>query len=444
MTGAIGDLAGDLIQELGYAGLVVLMAVEHVFPPIPSELVLPLAGFQVARGELSFAGALISATAGSLIGASVLYALARGGGRPLILRLRVVLRVTEENLERAELRFERHSAWVIVLGRMVPGIRSAVSVPPGLLRMPFGRYIVLTLIGSLAWNTLLIGAGQQLGSRWEEVGEFVGPIAQWVLLAIIPLTVVVLLVRYRRRKARSGGPGGAYTRPMLGLPDGVTALLFDLDGVLTQTAKVHEAAWKEMFDDFLRERGDPEFTASDYQRYVDGKPRYDGVRSFLEARGIEHDEALVRTLGDRKNDAVQRKIRDDGVEVYEGSRRYLEAAKEAGLARAVVSSSANAEEVLEVTGLAPLVDARVDGVVATERGLPGKPEPHTFIEGARMLGAEPAQAAVFEDALAGVQAGRAGDFGAVIGVDRVGQADALREHGADRVVQDLDELLDEK
>ncbi len=231
---------------------------------------------------------------------------------------------------------------------------------------------------------------------------------------------------------------------MLGLPDGVTALLFDLDGVLTQTAKVHQAAWKDMFDAYLRERdggGFAEFTKTDYERYVDGMPRYDGVRQFLRSRGIDADEELVRTLGDRKNDAVQKKIREDGVEVYEGSRRYLEAARDAGLRRAVVSSSANAEEVLNVTGLAQLIEARVDGVVATQRNLPGKPKPDTFIEGARMLGVEPAQAAVFEDALAGVEAGRAGNFGAVIGVDRVGQADALAERGADRVVQDLDELL---
>jgi len=231
---------------------------------------------------------------------------------------------------------------------------------------------------------------------------------------------------------------------MLGLPDGVTALLFDLDGVLTDTASVHQKCWKDMFDGFLRERdgdGFQEFTSRDYERYVDGKPRYDGVRSFLEARGIEPEEDLVKTLGDRKNDAVQRAIREDGVKVYEGSRRYLEAARDAGLRRAVVSSSANAEEVLDVTGLAPLIEARVDGAVAKERGLPGKPKPDTFLEGAKMLGAEPAQAAVFEDALAGVQAGRDGEFGAVIGVDRVGQADALAEHGATRVVQDLDELL---
>jgi beta-phosphoglucomutase family hydrolase len=231
---------------------------------------------------------------------------------------------------------------------------------------------------------------------------------------------------------------------MLGLPDGVTALLFDLDGVLTDTASVHQRAWKEMFDGFLRERdgdGFQEFSAQDYERYVDGKPRYDGVASFLQSRGIEPEQELVRTLGDRKNDAVQRKIREEGVKVYEGSRRYLEAARDAGLRRAVVSSSANAEEVLKVTGLAPLIEERVDGVVAKERNLPGKPKPDTFVEGARILGAEPKQAAVFEDALSGVEAGRAGDFGVVIGVDRVGQADALREHGADRVVQDLDELL---
>jgi beta-phosphoglucomutase family hydrolase len=231
---------------------------------------------------------------------------------------------------------------------------------------------------------------------------------------------------------------------MLGLPDGVTALLCDLDGVLTDTASVHQKCWKQMFDDFLRERdreGFQEFTSRDYERYVDGKPRYDGVRSFLEARGIEPEESLVTELGDRKNDAVQRAIREDGVKVYEGSRRYLEAARDAGLRRAVVSSSANAQEVLEVTGLAPLIEARVDGVVAKERGLPGKPKPDTFVEGARMLGAEPAQAAVFEDALAGVEAGKAGDFGAVIGVDRVGQAEALAGRGATRVVQDLDELL---
>ena len=204
-TASIGDLAGDLLQELGYAGLVVLMAVEHVFPPIPSELVLPLAGFEVGRGNLSLVWALVASTAGSLIGASVLYLLARRGGRPLVLRLRRVLRVGEEDLDRAEQRFQRHSAWMVVLGRMVPGVRSLVSLPPGLLRMPFGRYLALTLTGSLVWNTALIVAGQQLGSRWSQVGGVVGPIAQWVVVAIIPLTVLALLLRLRRKAGSASG-----------------------------------------------------------------------------------------------------------------------------------------------------------------------------------------------------------------------------------------------
>ena len=204
-TASIGDLAGDLLQELGYAGLVVLMAVEHVFPPIPSELVLPLAGFDVGRGNLSLVWALVASTAGSLIGASVLYLLARRGGRPLVLRLRRVLRVGEEDLDRAEQRFQRHSAWMVVLGRMVPGVRSLVSLPPGLLRMPFGRYLALTLTGSLVWNTALIVAGQQLGSRWSQVGGVVGPIAQWVVVAIIPLTVLALLLRLRRKVGSASG-----------------------------------------------------------------------------------------------------------------------------------------------------------------------------------------------------------------------------------------------
>ena len=199
MTAAIGDLAGDLVQELGYAGLVVLMAVEHVFPPIPSELVLPLAGFEVGRGTLSLLGTIAASTAGSLIGASLLYAIARRGGRPLVLRLRGVLRVREEDLDRAERRFRRHSAWMVLLGRMVPGIRSLVSLPPGLLRMPFGRYLALTVTGSLVWNTALIVAGQQLGSRWSQVESVVGPVAQWVLVAIIPLTVLAIVVRHRRK-----------------------------------------------------------------------------------------------------------------------------------------------------------------------------------------------------------------------------------------------------
>ena len=243
----------------------------------------------------------------------------------------------------------------------------------------------------------------------------------------------------------------------LGLPDGVTACLFDLDGVITQTAVVHARAWKEMFDGYLRERSEatgepfvPFDIETDYAQYVDGKQRADGTRSFLQSRGIDLPEgdpdddasaATVNGLGNRKNDAVHRRIREDGVEVYDGSVRYLHAARAAGLRTAVVSSSANTQEVLRVTGLEDLFDARVDGAIARERGLPGKPAPDMFLAGAAELGVDAAAAVVFEDALAGVEAGRAGHFALVVGVDRVGQAQALREHGADVVVQDLDELL---
>jgi beta-phosphoglucomutase family hydrolase len=235
---------------------------------------------------------------------------------------------------------------------------------------------------------------------------------------------------------------------VLRLPEGMNALLFDLDGVLTDTASVHGAAWKTMFDEFLRERAEesgepfkPFDPKDDYLRYVDGKPRYDGVRSFLESRGIEPEEGLVRRLGDRKNELVLRLIRDEGVEVYEGSVRFVRAAHDEGLHCAVVSSSANTREVLRVTGIEDLFEAVIDGVVAKRDGLPGKPAPDTFLAGARALHAEAKQAVVFEDALAGVEAGRAGGFGWVVGVDRSGQAEALKSHGADVVVSDLAELL---
>jgi beta-phosphoglucomutase family hydrolase len=230
---------------------------------------------------------------------------------------------------------------------------------------------------------------------------------------------------------------------MLGLPDTIRACLFDLDGVLTQTAKVHAAAWKQMFDEYLHSRPGPfkEFTQDDYEQYVDGKPRLDGVRSFLESRGIQLPDDKVAELGDRKNDLVLRLIHEQGVQTYEGSVRYVEAARDAGLRRAVVSSSANTRDVLRVTGIEDLFEAVVDGVVIEREGLKGKPAPDSFLAGARDLGVEPAQAVVFEDALAGVAAGRAGDFGFVVGVDRVGHAQELREHGADVVVSDLSELL---
>lgn len=235
---------------------------------------------------------------------------------------------------------------------------------------------------------------------------------------------------------------------MLGLPDDVEALLFDLDGVLSQTAKVHARAWKEMFDGFLKDRAERdggEFVAfdahEDYDEYVDGLPREDGVRSFLKSRGIRYDDALVHELSEKKNKLVLEIIKKDGVEAYDGSVRYVDAARAAGLKMAVVSSSANAKDVLKAIGLLDKFPEVVDGHVVAEGGLKGKPAPDTFLEGARRLGVSPEHAAVFEDALAGVQAGKAGGFGAVVGVDRVGQAAALSDHGATIVVQDLAELL---
>jgi beta-phosphoglucomutase family hydrolase len=246
---------------------------------------------------------------------------------------------------------------------------------------------------------------------------------------------------------------------VLGLPDGTHACLFDLDGVLTKTAVVHNAAWKEMFDAYLQERsrrtGEPFVPfdpGRDYDEYVDGKPRADGTRSFLASRGIELPEGgdddppsaeTIHGLGTRKNEIVLRRIREDGVEAYESSVRYVRAARDAGLRRAVVSSSANCRDVLIAVGIEDLFEARIDGVVAGREHLRGKPAPDTFVAAARALGLGPQAAAVFEDALAGVEAGRAGRFRFVVGVDRTGQADALKKHGADVVVADLAELLDQ-
>ena len=244
---------------------------------------------------------------------------------------------------------------------------------------------------------------------------------------------------------------------MLGLPDKVRACLFDLDGVLTDTASVHKKAWRAMFDSYLRDRAKrtgeqfvPFDIDADYLTYIDGKKREDGVRSFLAARGITLPEGdpdddpsaeTINGLGNRKNELFQQTIHEDGVKVFDGSRRYLEAVSAAGLAVAVVSSSANTREVLEVTGLNEFVQQRVDGVTMREEHIAGKPAPDSFLRAAEALGVTPAEAAVFEDALAGVEAGRRGHFGCVVGVDRVGQAEALRRNGADVVVTDLAGLL---
>jgi beta-phosphoglucomutase family hydrolase len=235
-----------------------------------------------------------------------------------------------------------------------------------------------------------------------------------------------------------------------------------MDGVVTRTATVHDAAWKEMFDEFLRSRAEeagggwsagkfvPFDPVTDYDEYVDGKPRLEGTRSFLESRGIElptgtpDDPPSAPTLwglSNRKNDLVQQVLKRDGVEVYAGSRRYLAAVRGAGMHTAIVSSSANTAQVLAAGGVADLFDVMVDAHVAESKRLTGKPAPDTYLAAASMLGVPPSQAAVFEDALAGVAAGHAGGFAVVVGVDRVGQEAQLREHGADIVVKDLGDLL---
>ncbi|MEJ7772245.1 MAG: HAD-IA family hydrolase [Geodermatophilaceae bacterium] len=244
---------------------------------------------------------------------------------------------------------------------------------------------------------------------------------------------------------------------MLGLPPGIRACLFDVDGVLTETAIVHRAAWRRTFDAFLQEYPGltPEqfapFTDADYNAHVDGKPRKNGVRDFLASRGITLpegspsdpvDAATVEGVANRKNVLVLAELAEHGVTPYPGSLRYLVAVRAAGLRIAAVTASANGEQVIEAGGFTEFCEARIDGIVAERENLRGKPAPDPFLAGARALGVEASQAAVFEDAISGVQAGRAGRFGFVIGVNRVGQAAALREHGADIVVDDLAELLE--
>lgn len=239
--------------------------------------------------------------------------------------------------------------------------------------------------------------------------------------------------------------------------DGFEAVLFDLDGVITSTAAQHYLAWKEMFDDFLRRRAEGSaesfepFERDDYNRYVDGVPRYDGVRSFLSARRIDLEEGdlddpptaeTIHGLGNRKNERVNEIIREQGVEAYDGSIRLLSSLRQQGVKTAVVTSSRNCTTVLEAVGITDQFDVQVDGVVAAELGLRGKPAPDTFLAAAKRLSVSADRAVVIEDALSGVAAGRSGDFGLVIGVDRVGQAQALRDHGADVVVLDLAELID--
>lgn len=239
-------------------------------------------------------------------------------------------------------------------------------------------------------------------------------------------------------------------------PPALDAVLLDLDGVLTATAKIHARAWKDTFDALLAELAEAEDAPMvpfdievDYRSYVDGKPRYDGVRSFLASRGIRVDEGrpgdppgtpTVQGIGNRKNERFQELIAEEGVEVFEDVLLTVPRWREQGFRTAVVSSSKNCGPILRAAGLSHLFDAKVDGVDRERLGLPGKPAPHMFLEAARRLDVEPAHAAVVEDALAGVQAARAGGFGWVVGIARTGPLEPLAAHGADQVVRRLDEL----
>jgi beta-phosphoglucomutase family hydrolase len=253
-----------------------------------------------------------------------------------------------------------------------------------------------------------------------------------------------------------GEPTGGHAA--LGLPSPIRACLFDMDGVLTQTAKLHCAAWKQMFDEYLRRRSlatgkpfAPFDAASDFEKHVDGRLRAAGARSFLTSRRIQlpdgeetdsPDAETVNGLAQRKDEIFVHLLQQDGAETFVGSVRYVRAVRRAGLRTAVVSSSKHCRDVLVSAGLSDLFDGRIDGVVASENRLAGKPAPDTYLAAARALGVTAAEAAVFEDAVSGVEAGRAGHFGFVVGVDRVGHADQLRRHGADTVVTDLARLLE--
>lgn len=235
------------------------------------------------------------------------------------------------------------------------------------------------------------------------------------------------------------------------------AVLFDLDGVLTATARVHATCWKRMFDAFLRRRAEatgepfrPFEIETDYRLYVDGKPRYEGVRSFLESRGIDlpfgdasdsPGDDTICALGNSKNILIAEVLATEGVDVYEGSVALVEQLLEQGIKTAVVSSSKNCAAVLDAGQIGDLFEVRVDGDVAARLGLAGKPAPDTFLAAAERLRVPPERAVVVEDAISGVQAGRAGRFGLVIGVARKGDAETLRQNGADIVVSDLGDLL---
>jgi membrane protein DedA with SNARE-associated domain len=200
MLDALTDFARNAVTTLGYPGILVAMVAENLFPPIPSEIVLPLAGYEVSQGNLTFLLAVLAATAGSLIGALALYAVGRFGGRPAIDRWGRVLRVTQGDVDRAERWFERWGDWVVLVSRMVPLARSVVSIPAGILEMGLPRFVVLTTIGSMLWNILLIGAGYQLGNRWEDVAHLVGDFSDAMKVVTVLAVIAAGIWLWRRRR----------------------------------------------------------------------------------------------------------------------------------------------------------------------------------------------------------------------------------------------------
>jgi beta-phosphoglucomutase family hydrolase len=237
-------------------------------------------------------------------------------------------------------------------------------------------------------------------------------------------------------------------------PDRFDAVLFDLDGVITATARIHASAWKQAFDKILKKRaGGESFRPfdkhSDYEDYVDGKPRYDGAQSFLDSRHIDvprgtpddsPDKITVSGIANRKNELFEEALKREPVDVFEGTLDWIRHLRRAGIKTAVVSSSSHCEAILQNAGISSLFDARVDAEIADRMKLEGKPAPDTYLKAAEMLGVDPKRAVVVEDALAGVEAGRSGGFGLVIGVDRKHDADDLKKHGAGIVVNDLKEM----
>ena len=202
MSESLAAWVSGVIQSFGYAGLAFLMLAENLFPPIPSEVILPLTGFLVEQGDLTFFPALTFATAGSLAGALVLYALGRWGGRGVILRYGGVLRLKEAELDRADRWFDRYGGLVVLFGRMVPGVRSLVSIPAGLSEMPLGRFVLLTVLGSGVWNTLLIGVGWLLGENWSRVASVVGSVSNVVLVLLAGVALVLGVWWWRSRHSR--------------------------------------------------------------------------------------------------------------------------------------------------------------------------------------------------------------------------------------------------